>query len=207
MFWLYSGRLGEDWAEITSYKYDLLAGLYIFADKVQIPVLKNCAIEALIEKKTQSKTVPDSYIARNYDSIPPNSGLRKLLVDFVAWSAKRETVERAGFSRDFLLDLSVTMMSIIDLGLCKPHSDPPYIARLSKYYDCLDGEDGSRNGSMQCANDARPTATKFSAARMIVDSNTEESSSDSSDSISDLDSDLATDDIDASSSDDSSDQS
>lgn len=102
--------------------------LYLLADKYRVCKLKSLVIEALFADAAVAKWYPsNASIAYAYEHTTQYSGLRKMLADYHAWSARLgwyELPDAQAFLRqqpDFATDLSVSFAKRIKNGPgCSP---------------------------------------------------------------------------------------
>jgi len=109
--WLYTRKLENTVDEIpTPCSSNRLAKLYIFADRYDVPILRNDAIDALIKNRRENLQIPTSSFRMVYDATPPKDPLRRLLADMVILDTDiRESVvaRRESYSVEMLLHLLV----------------------------------------------------------------------------------------------------
>jgi hypothetical protein len=115
--WLYTGKLENTVDEIpTPYGSNRLAELYIFADRYDVPILRNDAIDALVTTR-QNLQIPASFFRKVYDATLPKDPLRRLLADMVVFDTDiRESVVayRESYPAEMLLDMLVVSSERID---------------------------------------------------------------------------------------------
>ena len=112
--WLYSGRILEDDETSTALSWDVLFGIYIFAEKRGVPKLQNEVIDTIIDKYTATEAASVHSFRRIYDETPESSPLRRLLIDYTARRGKIKSEGNAAwfeesyrhvYPKDFLFDL------------------------------------------------------------------------------------------------------
>lgn len=116
--WLYTGKLENTVDEIpTPCGSNRLAELYIFADRYDVPILRNDAIDALVKNRQEIPHIPILSFRMVYDATPPKDPLRRLLVDMVALTTNiRQSVVayRESYPAEMLLDILVVSSERID---------------------------------------------------------------------------------------------
>lgn len=116
--WLYTGKLENTVDEIpTPCGSNRLAELYIFADRYDVPILRNDAIDALVKNRQELLHIPTSSFRMVYDATPPKDPLRRLLVDMVALNTnipKSVVAHRESYPAEMLLDMLVVSSEKID---------------------------------------------------------------------------------------------
>lgn len=134
--WMYSGEYGlsggfETHAEADE-RYNQLARLYILADKLQVPRLKNDVVNKFFEVKVKARCVPRcstvSYIFKNSLN---SSLLRKLMVDWYAWDVDLVWYGKDGIAQnlskcpEFAAGLTIALaMRLVDLSRPSPLDEP-----------------------------------------------------------------------------------
>ncbi|MCJ1246072.1 hypothetical protein MMC30_003276 [Trapelia coarctata] len=109
--WLYTRKLCYTYQDILTHcNSHRLTELYVFGDRYDIPMLRNDAIDALVENWKVRSDMPFSSFRRVYDATPPNNPLRRLLVDMVALDSKIASSvvpHRDSYPVEMLLDILV----------------------------------------------------------------------------------------------------
>ena len=108
--WLYSNKIYTTDAIENDIPWDILTGLYIFAEVRGIPHLQNAVIDAYIDKEVTLLELPMSQVARIYDSACESSPLRRLFVDFAvkhihignSWFSDESFAE---YTKEYLYDV------------------------------------------------------------------------------------------------------
>lgn len=116
--WLYTGKLENTVDEIpTPCSFKRLAELYIFADRYDVPILRNDAIDALVKHSQENLQISTSIFRMVYDATPPKDPLRRLLVDIMTLDTDiHESVVayRESYPAEMLLDMLVVSSERID---------------------------------------------------------------------------------------------
>ncbi|KAI9723420.1 MAG: hypothetical protein M1812_001304 [Candelaria pacifica] len=144
--WLYTRKLDDESRSKNMSTWTSLAKLHILADKYGIPQLKNDTIDKLVHKRlghtrdefewgADGKRLLGSstaivVIAKN---CLPESALRRLVADFIAWSPTKKLKEEGPFiPPEFLLDVTLILAGLReDRAYTK---EPPYMKRVCKAY-------------------------------------------------------------------------
>lgn len=117
----------------------LLAQLYVLAEKLQDTITKNIVLEAMILcAREHPYSLPGAHVVRIvYDGTPRNSPMRKLLVDRFTQRADAFTLRLALalWPRDFLEDLSIQLV----IKRLPAASDPIMTGGASDYVDGKEG--------------------------------------------------------------------
>lgn len=135
--WLYGQPLftGDD--EPQSH-YSVVE-LWILGDKIQSPGLQNAAIDAFVAHSHAKRKYPAPIIIRHlYNNSLSGSGMRRLIVDRLAWgqSAAQFEAEAVSYYPGFLRDLVLVMKKRKENAY---HGDrPPSMGQLSTYYTSID---------------------------------------------------------------------
>ncbi|THZ08703.1 hypothetical protein D6C91_10074 [Aureobasidium pullulans] len=98
------------------HSHPILAKLWIFGDKYQIPLLQNNVIDTMHEKVEKDKLAPSTCVALAYENTLPGSCLRRAVVDIVAHRALLEVQDGAcgpQYRQYWTLDASMDMMAAI----------------------------------------------------------------------------------------------
>ena len=114
--WLYTQKVLEEDETADHLQWSLWVGIYCFAEGRGIPHLQNLVIDCFIDKNKISQMLPSGEICRVYENTPPNSPLRRLLVDISArcgaldtWDLKDQSDSRDMWSEFFMKDLVLAL--------------------------------------------------------------------------------------------------
>jgi hypothetical protein len=88
--WLYTGTLRENGKLWDSASFDTLVELYVFADMVRIPALKNCALRGLDAAATDVDEIPVDKLKYIWENTTPDSNLRRFAIDQCVWELDEE---------------------------------------------------------------------------------------------------------------------
>lgn len=112
--WLYLGKISDMQGNVGHLvQQATLIKAWIFADAYLVTLLKNEAIDALLETMCEKTQFPGYSLHYIYDTTPGNSPLRRLLIDYVNGTNVRcamlfRNAEFKGqWPLDFLLELAV----------------------------------------------------------------------------------------------------
>lgn len=106
--WLYTTKLENMVDETSSCTKVRLIKLYLFADRYDVPILRNDVIDALYKNWKEDPRLPISYFQEVYDTTPPRDPLRRLFVDLITSDTKiSESVLESHeyYPKEMLLDL------------------------------------------------------------------------------------------------------
>ncbi|KER00148.1 hypothetical protein AUEXF2481DRAFT_24501 [Aureobasidium subglaciale EXF-2481] len=81
-------------------RHTTLANLWVFGDQYQIPLLQNCAIDAIIKKTELSKTFYIGIVKIAYQNTLENSRLRKLAIEICVFDMTHIGHEQSIFGDD-----------------------------------------------------------------------------------------------------------
>ena len=149
-FWLYSGSvslLPEDEAML----WETLVGLYVFAERHDLPTLENSVIDYIIRKIEQQKSkLRFVAVSQSYDTIRPQAPLRRLIVDLVVaaflelkdYRDLREALSKS-FPRELLEDLVLAQCDVTAMVERKKHPYKFIMDNKPNYYSV--GSNASRN--------------------------------------------------------------
>ena len=108
--WLYSNKIYSTDETENDIPWEVLTGLYIFAETRGASLLQNAVIDAYVDKQETLHSLPVSEIARVYDFTCENSPLRRFFVDCAAkWMHTDSTwfsdQRFAQYTKEFLYDV------------------------------------------------------------------------------------------------------
>jgi len=139
--WIYSGEYNLSGLETETEadeRYLQLAMLYILADKLQVPRLKNNVIDKLFEMKAKANRVPQrTAVSYVFKSSMGNSQLRKFMVDWYAWHINFKYYNEAAKEflyqcPEFAADLAITLAQRV----ANPHNAGGLLAgKEQDYYE------------------------------------------------------------------------
>ncbi|THW11129.1 hypothetical protein D6D23_10523 [Aureobasidium pullulans] len=106
--WLYSRSLLntedlQDQPDSQKYPdFEILAGLWVFGDKCQIPLLQNCAADAIIQYNKDENRFRTSVLKTAYDHTMEGSPLRRLAIDILVFRMVHEEAANSILREDSL---------------------------------------------------------------------------------------------------------
>ena len=118
--WAYTGQVLQAAESIEHTSWGNLIGLYVFADKYDLPDLQNAVIDTIVAKELITKKIPVDCFPVIYNETDAASPLRRLLIDTVAQKANLAddfTPEKSDenleiFPPIFLLDLASALYKL-----------------------------------------------------------------------------------------------
>lgn len=115
--WLYTKGLLEDGESVDDISWDTLLDFYILGEVRGIPGLQNEIIDVSIDKSDHENEIPTTLLPRIYEETPQSCALRRLMVDWHAYSANLDdrnwfTKELENCSKEFFVDLVYTFHEI-----------------------------------------------------------------------------------------------
>ena len=139
--WLYSGSvslLPED----EAMPWEILVGLYVFADGHDLPALEDSIINYIIRKIVQQKSKVDLLaLAPSYDTIRPQAPLRRLIIDLVSLfflAAKDYPDQRKAWSkclpRELLEDFVLAQRDMMAMAERRKHPYRFIMDNKANYY-------------------------------------------------------------------------
>lgn len=124
--YLYSGKIHckiddggtDDGGSSNGKEYELLCGLFVFAEKVQDVSTQNAVMDALlckydsVDDQDQHWLPPDNVVAEVYSWISEGSPIRRFLVDVCTWASEPKLLmeNSDNLPKDFLLELAAHLL-------------------------------------------------------------------------------------------------
>ncbi len=158
--WVYSQRPKQIFTELASPVWTNLTGLYILADKLQVPVFKNALMDYILCKVHRSMMnvtllevdfPSHSDISAAYENTPPTSPMRRFLAELFASSFLKDLpIKKDQVPKDYLYDLAIALR----LGAEPAYGLPPVMYEVCRYHDHANGE------NPHCVASASPRTTR-----------------------------------------------
>lgn len=131
--WLYSRSLlnTEDLQDQPDYKkypsFGALARLWVFGDKYQIPLLQNCAADAILQYNKDENKFNTCIIRIAYQDTMQESPLRRLAIDISVFRMVHEKAASSILDKDLLHNWSKDSLADFARGISKAWhlGDPP----------------------------------------------------------------------------------
>lgn len=141
--WIYSGHIyskrgDEMTATIQNEEFNLLCGAYILGDMLQDDDFKDAVLDVLIDTtlSTEPVRLPTTQARYVWENTPPQSSLRKLLIDMVVYMAGAEGFReqfRMGYNEDFYCDALEAMIKY--RGVVIDQNQAPFRTNACLYHE------------------------------------------------------------------------
>jgi hypothetical protein len=119
--WIYSGNIVRNTLETNA---DTFIGMWLFADRYQVPLLKNEMIDELNQSIIDSGSLPTHRLADIYAKTDEHSTLRLMIVDAMSFCLDEDSVSEAEHWPPAAL--ADTLKAIVVPGAANPFPDSTY---------------------------------------------------------------------------------
>ena len=161
VYWLYTQKIDDAICYIYSASITMLVRLYVLADKLGIPQLKNMSIDAFVETgETRRKFPSESVVAEVWKTTMPGSPLRQVCVDFWGWDSgpvHYDSPEEAGDLGEFYYRVA---KMVAERTPDRQRNKAPFRTNMCQYHEPAVGELCScgKEGVKQSKLDSGPSS-------------------------------------------------